>query len=227
MKKHLFFYLFLLWGLSSFSNSFKNDSVAYKNGISAGINLSTMGLGVSITKNISKRFDFRLNGSYSGYSYDINKLSSDLQGNARLKLGVAGCFLDFYLFSFLYLSGGASYNMTEVSIQGQMSKAINIGDILLEPADIGELNVAITPGWKLDPYLGFGLNFRRHKPFNLGVEFGVFFQNSPAVSLQATGMLSPTGSKEQELLMEQNISPLIYYPYISFKFSYHLKLRKG
>lgn len=215
-----------LSGLSGYTSPSSKDSVLYSSGISAGLNLSTMGLGISVTKSITKRFDVRLNGSYSGYTYDINKLSSDLQGDARLVLGGAGSFLDYYVFRFFYLSGGASYNLTKVTIQGQLSDSINIGDILLEPKDIGDLNVAITPGWKVNPYLGLGFNFRRQRNFNIGLEFGVFFQGSPAVTLQATGMLTPTGSKEQELLMEKNIAPLIYYPYISLRFSQHIKLRR-
>jgi hypothetical protein len=176
-----------------------------------------------MSKSISKRFDVRINGSYLGYSYDLSKLSTELQGNADLRLGVVGGFLDFYIFRFLYLSGGASYNLTRVTILGQLNKSINVGDIQLEPEDVGTLEVAITPGWKANPYLGFGLNFRRKKQFNMGLEFGVFFQGPPSVKLQATGMLTPTASEEQERLMEKNISPLIYYPYVALRFSYHLK----
>lgn len=226
IKIYLFLLLICLSGLTGYTSPLSKDSIGYTSRISAGLNVSTMGLGLTVTKSITKRFDVRLNGSYSGYTYDINKLSSDLQGDARLVLGSAGTFLDYYIFRFFYLSGGASYNLTKVTIQGQLSDSINIGDILLEPKDIGNLNVAITPGWKVNPYLGLGFNFRRKRNFNIGLEFGVFFQGPPAVTLQATGMLTPTGSKEQELLMEQNIAPLIYYPYISLRFSHHIKLRR-
>jgi len=210
-------------GLSAYSSSFSRDSVSYKRGFSVGMNLSSMGMGVSLTKGISKRFDVRLNGSYLGYLYDLSQQSAELQGNAGLRLGIVGGFVDFYLLRFLHLSGGVSYNLTRISILGQMNKSISVGDIMLEPKDIGELNVAMTPGWKVNPYLGFGMNFRRQKHFNFGLEFGVFFQGPPSVSLNTTGMLTPTGSKEQEQLMEQNISPLVYYPYIALRFSYHLK----
>lgn len=226
IKIYLFVLLIGLSGLRGYASPSEKDSVRYTSGISAGLNVSTMGPGLSVTKRITKRFDVRLNGSYAGYTYDINKLSSDLQGDARLVLGGAGTFLDYYVFRFCYLSGGAAYNLAKVTIQGQLSDSINIGDILLEPKDIGNLNVAITPGWKVNPYLGLGFNFRRQRNFNVALEFGVFFQGAPAVTLEATGMLTPTGSKEQELLMEQNIAPLVYYPYISLRFSQHLNVRR-
>jgi hypothetical protein len=223
IKKLLFFLIMSILCLFAYPSSFSKDSVSYNKGLSVGMNLSSMGLGISLSKSISRRIDVRLNGSYLDYLYDLSKQSTELQGNFGLRLGVVGGFLDFYVLRFLHLTGGVSYNLTKVSILGQLNKSISIGDILLEPEEIGKLEVTIAPGWKVSPYLGFGMNFRRRKHFNFGLEFGAFFQGPPSVTLNATGMLTPTASKDQELLMEKNISPLIYYPYISLRFSYHLK----
>lgn len=190
------------------------------------MNISSTGPGIFVSKSIADRFDVRLNASNMWYSYDLSKLSTELQGNADLRLGVVGGFVDFYLFRFLYLSGGVSYNLTRVGILGQLNKSIFVGDIQLEPEDVGEISVEITPGWKTNPYLGLGLNFRHTKHFSFGIEFGAFFQGPPEVKLHATGMLTPTASAEQESLMEQNISPLIYYPNLALRFSYHIQSRK-
>ncbi len=225
-KRYRYFFILLIAfsGLSAHAGTFGKDSLSFTKEIYAGMNFSTMGLGVSISKSITKRIDFRLNGSYFGYTYDINKLSTEIQGDAGLRVGVVGSFMDYYIGRFFYLSAGASYNLTKVKIKGQLKESIEVGDILLDPVDIGALDVDLAPGWKVNPYLGLGLNFRHRKKLNLGLDVGLFFQNSPDVTLRATGMLEPTASMEQELLMEKNISPLIYYPYISLRLAYRIKL---
>lgn len=200
------------------------DTLGIKHDMHAGLYVSTMGFGGSVTRKIVRRLDVRLNGSYLGYTYDIHKISKDLQGDAVLKVGTVGGNVDFYVFRFLYFSGGLSYNLTNVALKAEKAESLNVGDIVLEPKDIGTLSVVITPGSKIDPYFGMGFNFRREKNLNFGIEFGLFLQGAPKVKLQATGMLEPTASAEQEQIIEQNISPIIYYPNVSLRISYRIKL---
>ena len=207
----------------AFSNPVTKDTVIVNKGIYAGLNFSTMGIGVSAAKQIARRWDVRLSGSYLGYSYNVHKLDKDLQGNAHLTVSALGGNIDFYVLRFLYLTGGLSYNMTTVTVHALDAKSVTVGDIVLEPADIGTISAKITPGLKIEPYWGLGLNFRREKRLNFGVEFGLFLIGPPKVSLQATGMLTPSASAAQEQIIEKNISPLIYYPNISFRISYRIK----
>jgi len=207
----------------AYSSPDDNKTDFINKGYLVGLNFSTIGFGATLTKNISRRLDFRLNGSYLGYNYDVNKLKKELQGNARLKVGAVGGNIDFYLLRFLYFSGGISYNITSIAIDAKEAESINVGDIVLDPNDIGSLSAKITPGSKINPYFGLGFSFRRQKKLNFGIEFGLFVQGAPKVKLQATGMLEPTASAEQEQIMEKNISPIIYYPNISLRFSYRLK----
>ncbi len=200
------------------------DTLVIKHDMHAGLYLSTMGFGGSVTRKIIRRLDVRLNGSYLGYTYDIHKISKDLQGDAVLKVGSVGGNVDFYVFRFLYFSGGLSYNLTNVALKAEKAESLNVGDIVLEPKDIGTLQVVITPGSKIDPYFGMGFNFRREKNLNFGIEFGLFLQGAPKVKLQATGMLEPTASVEQEQIIESNIAPIIYYPNVSLRLSYRIKL---
>jgi hypothetical protein len=202
----------------------KDTVTVWNNEFYAGLNISTMGMGATLTKNITRRLDVKLNASNLGYSYDINKLKSELMGDAPLKVGAIGIGVDYYVWRFLYFSGGLTYNLTHVTIHAQKAESINVGDIVLEPGDIGTMIAEITPGTRFNPYLGGGLNFRRDKSLNFGIEFGLFFTGAPHVKLQATGMLEPSASPEQQQIIEQNISPLIYYPNISLRLSYRIKL---
>lgn len=208
----------------AFSDQEGKDSTMFKREIQLGLNISTMGIGGTVTKKLASRLDLRLNGSYLGYNYDVHKLKVELQGDARLKVGVIGITMDYYIFRYLYLSGGFSYNLTNVTVHALKAESMNVGDIVLDPQDIGTVEVEITPGSKFDPYLGGGLSFRRDRKLSFGLEFGLFFQGAPKVKLKATGMLVPTASLEQEKIIEKNISPVIYYPNISLKISYRIAL---
>ncbi len=200
------------------------DTILVKKEILVGLNLSTMGFGGTVTKNISSKLDIRLGGSYLGYSYDVHKLKAELQGDARLKVGAIGLNADYYIFRFFYLSGGLSYNLTTVTVHALKAQSMNVGDIVLDPQDIGTVEAQITPGSRIEPYLGGGFSFRRNKKLSFGVEFGLFFMGAPKVKLNATNMLEPTASVEQEKIVEKNISPIIYYPNISLRLSYRIKL---
>ncbi len=207
----------------TYSNQVTKDTVLVDKGIYLGPAISTVGIGVSVTRNISRHWDLRLNGSYLGYSYDVNKLDKDLQGNARLKVGAVGMNVDYYVLRFLYITGGIYYNFTSIDVQAEDAKSVNIGDIILEPKDIGIIKAKIAPGLKIEPYWGIGFNFRRAKKLNFGVEFGLFLIGPAKVKLGATGMLTPSANTAQEQIIENNISPLIYYPNISFRILYRIK----
>lgn len=223
MIKYCILFILVLHCRLAFSNPVSQDTVPVHKGIYVGLNLSTMGVGVTVTRQISGRWDFRLNGSYFGYSYDVHKLDKDLQGNARLTVGAIGGNIDFYLLHFLYLTGGIACNLTTIQVQAIDANSVTIGDIILEPADIGTISAKIAPGLKIEPYWGLGFNFRRTKKLNFGVEFGLFLIGPPKVKLGATGMLTPSANTAQEQIIEKNIAPLIYYPNVSFHIAYRIK----
>ena len=214
--------LVLHYSLASADTGRRDSVFVYKN-VSLGPEISTMGIGLSLTKNLSRHWDVRLKGSTLGYSYDVHKLDKDLQGNARLNVGAIGGNLDFYLLRFIYLTGGIFYNFTKIAVNAQDAKSVNVGDIVLEPKDIGTITARITPGLKIEPYWGLGFNFRRSKKLNFGIEFGLLLIGPAKVKLGATGMLTPSASTAQEQIIEKNIAPLIYYPNVSFHISYRIK----
>lgn len=216
--------LFSLKSSFAYPGNEAEDMIKPKKEILVGLNLSTLGLGGSVTKNLSSRLDLRLNGSYLAYNYDVHKLKSDLQGDARLKVGAIGLNLDYFIFRFFYFSTGLSYNLTTVTVHALKAQSMNVGDIVLDPQDIGTVEAQIIPGSRIDPYLGGGFCFRRNKKLSFAIEMGLFFQGAPKVKLTATGMLEPTANVDQEKIIENNISPVIYYPNISLRLSYQIKL---
>ena len=213
---------FLIIGMSAFSQKVSNDSISWKNSIYVGGSLSTTGIGLEVYKRLNNKFEVRLSSSYFPYRYNLHKLSPDLTGTAKIRFGMEGVYVNYYLKPYLFLSTGMSLNLLKVSVQGQLAEAIEIGDIVLEPDEVGELKLDIVPSWLLNPYIGGGVILRRDKPFFIGIETGIYFQGKPDVTLNATGMLTPTASKEQELLMEKNIAPIDFWPLLSVHFNYRL-----
>jgi hypothetical protein len=222
MRKFIFIFLLSFSLTSGFCQPKQENSSPIKENWSLGLSLSTTGIGINAINNFSKGFDVRFNASFMGYSYNLNKLTPDLQGKARARIGSIGCYLDYYPLAFLYITGGVAYNLCSVSLKGQLTDSVEIGDVIIEPLDIGIIKATIEPGWKINPYLGIGANFRLKGNYSIGIETGLFYMRPPDVTLNATGMLEPTASKEQELLMEKNISPIDFYPNISILLTYRL-----
>ncbi|NOY95467.1 MAG: hypothetical protein GXO81_03650 [Chlorobi bacterium] len=189
---------------------------------SLGVNVSTFGPGVDLSKPLSEKVNLRIGYNYFSYDYPLAKLDNELQGDAVLQVGGPSVSIEYYIFRKLYLSGGLKYNQVNVGINGQMSESVFIGDIEMYPEEIGNVSLSLGPEYRIVPYagLGFGGGITNRRRVSLAFELGVFYHGKPQVSLTTTGMLEPTSSKEQEALIEKNISPLEFWPVITFRLSY-------
>ena len=114
--------------------------------------------------------------------------------------------------------------MLNVKIDGQMSESVFIGDIEMYPEEIGYVNVLLESEHKLSPYfgIGFGRGIPIKRRISYAFEIGLLYHGKPQVDLSTTGMLEPTSSEEQELLIENNIAPLTFWPVVSFRIAYKL-----
>ncbi len=189
-----------------------------------GLSVSSFGPGTFLTYHYSDYLKFKANVSYFNYNYSLNELVDDLQGTTKFRVGGLGIYSEFSLLKFLYLSGGVTTNFTSIGAKGKMAESVMIGDIEMTPDDIGELDVKITPSWLLCPYVGFGLERRLNASRRMGysLEIGTYFQGSPDVEMEATGMLEPTASEEQEMIIENNIKPIDFWPRIAINLTYKL-----
>jgi hypothetical protein len=121
-----------------------------------------------------------------------------------------------------FLSGGIIYNMNEIALNGYPNKSITIGDMEVQPEQIGSLDFKVKPGSSLTPYIGIGLgrSLSKNKVVSFAVEAGAAFHGKPKVELNATGMLEPTGSEEQRQILEDNLSSFSIYPMLNFQLSF-------
>ena len=192
-----------------------------------GLKISTYGIGVEGRKIISDKFHIRTGFSHLSINYPLNNIRDDLDGKIRLSPSAIPLVVDYWPHKNIFVSTGAFLNFSKISIDGKVSKSVFIGDIEMYPDEIGHINADLVVGSRFSPYLGFGLsqNIKKYYLF-LSFEGGVVFHGEPKVKLRATGMLTPTASDAQEALIEDNISPLTAYPFISFSLNYLLPTNK-
>lgn len=191
----------------------------------AELTLSTFGAGPGLFMQFNNKLKIKTSFNYFFYDYSLQKLVSDLQGIAKIRVGGIGVFADYHFLKYFYATTGLSTNFNKIDVAGKMANSILIGDVEMTPDAIGEVGIKIEPAWAFSPYIGMGFGrfiSNQHK-FGFNLEIGSFFQGPPSVDLFARGMLEPTASEEQEKLMEQNIKPLDFWPKIALNISYRIQ----
>ncbi len=193
--------------------------------IGLGISFSTFGVGPFVFYQLKKSIRLKANANYIFYNYSLNKLLSDLEGTAKLRIGGIGIFSDWYFYKVIYVTGGISTNFNSVDVNEKMANYLMIGDIEMTPDEIGRVGIKLEPAWALSPYIGIGggRKISVKNKFGYSLEIGTFFQGLPKVELSATGMLSPTASKEQEKIIENNIKPIDFWPKVAINIMYRIK----
>ncbi|MDY0086625.1 MAG: hypothetical protein RBR84_11950 [Bacteroidales bacterium] len=191
-------------------------------GFGLGVKLSTFGPGAEVIAAINPKLHIRLGGTYFKYKYTHDDKNIDINGSADARLGSISLLANYYIARIFFVSGGLLYNMNEVDLNGYPTKSITIGVVDVTPQEIGTLDFKVQPGSSITPYLGIGLgrSLSKNNIISFAVEAGAAFHGKPKVELNATGMLEPTGSEEQRLLLEDNLSSLNIYPMLNFQLSF-------
>ena len=188
-----------------------------------GIKFSTFGIGVEGHVILSNKFHLRSGISYFNINYPLEKVRQGLNGKINFSPSGIMLIFDYWLHKKVFLTAGTFLNFTEISITGELSESVLIGDIEMRPEEVGYINADLTPGYFISPYLGvgFGQSITQLKKMSFAFEIGILFHGRPQVSLDATGMLTPTASTAQETLIEENIAPLSLYPIVSISLYYN------
>jgi len=187
-----------------------------------------MGIGGDIALGINKNMDVRVGFDMMGFSRDFTFEETNIEYNAvaAIKTGSITALFDYYLTKSIFLSGGFGYNMFNANIKGQSKGGLPYGDITIKDEKIGNFNFDIAPGMKISPYLGigFGRALGYEKSFAFAFEIGTYYQGSPDISIQSTGLLAPTSDPKlgQESYLESQISQYYLYPVLKLSLSYRL-----
>lgn len=218
----------LLFGLcvwhSSAQTSENPPPQTDSHGWGIGIKGSTLGYGFEINHALSSKFVLRASWNNLTFknSYSIDDISADI--DVDLKVGGPSLVADYYFLKKIHLSAGVLYNLLDAKGTIYPKEEYTFGEILLSPEKIGNATLVVEPGSKFSPYLGigFGRSIALKHRLAYHAEFGSFYQGKPHVKLTATGMLTPTGSDEQNEQLNENLSSYKFYPYLSLMLSFKL-----
>jgi hypothetical protein len=208
--------------------AFSTFSCAEGLGLSA--NVSSMGLGLDLTKGLSDGWTGRLGLDAYNYNKALNK--SNIDYDADFKWQSVHALADWYPMRGTFRTSiGLVYNSNKFSITGKPSAGTyDINGRTYQASDVGSLSGEVTFN-KSSPYIGVGWGnpVERSKSWGLVADLGVLYQGSPHASLTATcgagiptitctGLTTDTAA--QQIKLTSDLNSFKWYPVFSIGASY-------
>ncbi|MFD1143536.1 hypothetical protein ACFQ4C_20585 [Larkinella insperata] len=226
MKNVILLFLSLALPVYSLAQRDKQQTTSFQPGVAVGVRAGTAGVGLDVSKSIASRWVLRVGGNLFSYMGKLKsgKDTDDIQigFDYKIKLASFNALIDFYPFqrAGFRLIGGVFYNLNELTFDGLPTKEVSFNDVTFTRQQLGTINGKANFN-KVAPYvgLGWGRPFRGSR-LTFMADLGVFYQQSPQVTLVTTGMLEP--SSDQGPVIEQNLRPLKYYPVLNLGLTYRL-----
>jgi hypothetical protein len=155
---------------------------------------------------------------------DEDDITLELDGTATV--GAVGALLDFHPFgNFFRLTGGLTVNLFDVAADGTATDDYCFGDLeggvcsgkLFSPDRLGTFGAGVSYASSIAPYAGIGFGkIAGRRRIGLLMDIGALYAGSPEIDLEATGLLTPTASTEQEQILNTGIESFKWYPVVSF-----------
>ena len=203
-----------------------NGQGDFSKAIGVSLKASTNGIGGDVVYNFHKKMSIRL--GYEKFSFNIsqNFEEGDINYDASIdfKTGSLSLLYDYYLLKGVFVTAGFGLNLFHVDVDGKAASAMPFGDISIPEEMIGDFNIQIDPSNKISPYIGigFGRTLGLKKRFSAAFEIGAYNMGPIDLTIESTGLLSPTSNPEhgQEQLLERQIDQYTWFPVIKLSFSY-------
>ena len=191
-----------------------------------GLNVSTFGIGGEVIKGLGPKFDVR--AGYSIMDLNVNR-NMDIQGSSlalkgRLHTGGGQVKVNYNLSDGFHLTLGAATDRTSLLIAAGANGSLPFEDLQVKPEDVGHLEILLYPSWSVSPYagIGFGHTLNRSKKLGLSVELGAFYHSTPQAILMGNGMLTPTASEKNIMVISKIIAPYTWWPMLNIELSYRI-----
>lgn len=199
----------------------KEVPTSFYNRFAVAVNISTLGGGLEVARNITPHLNLRLRGnmfSLEDYRVDLELGGEPVHINAStqfMEMDLVAEYLPFKKSSFKLVGGVGYFMKAEANALAVYDGEIEYGDLTMTSDEIGTIDFMVDYSG-LSPYLGLG--FGRAVPkkrVGFGVELGSFYLAKPKVTIIATKMLSPTSEEAQTL--QENISDYRWFPFVNFR----------
>lgn len=189
-----------------------------------GPKISTLGVGLEGSFNVSKEFKLRLGVNGFRHSEKLDDL--DIRWSGKLNLFTVGAMADYHPFQNGFrLSAGVMYNGNKFDLSATPAQNITINGHVYTPPQIGTVKSTVDFR-KIAPYIGFGYDgaLTSNGALSFNAEVGVLFQGAPRASVSATGL----AAANQVFLNDfrsaakdaTNKGWVRYYPVVSVGFKY-------
>jgi len=214
--------------LPGVAKSKKSDSEksAWTSQWGIGLNAGTFGVGGEVIKGFGQKIDLR--AGYSALNLKIDQ-NMDIQGSSvaligRLHTGGAHLKANYNLTNWFHLTLGAATTRTSVSIAAGANGTLPYEDLQVNPEDVGNLEILLYPSWTVSPYagIGFGRTLNRSKRLGFSVDLGAFYHSTPQAILYGNGMLTPTASEKNIMVIGNIIAPYAWWPMLNFELTYRI-----
>jgi hypothetical protein len=225
-KKLLFIVLALLSLKASAFSLAAEDTTSHKFNLAFSLNAGSSGLGIEVLSKPFKKVGFRIGhftGNFVGRYYTVFENKSILV-EGKFNYSMTNLFVDYYPFkkTTFRITAGASYNQNKSKTILSPDDAQKIGYIFYSPEKLG--NVVLTAkGNEISPYLGFGFgnNVPKYR-VGLAVDLGLFYQGKSKFDVQGNGSFKPSGTSENEAILEDAFRQFVAYPFVNFSLRFRL-----
>ena len=142
--------------------------------------------------------------------------------NNTLSFDMMGEYYPWQKSSFKLLFGASYIQSLTANAMIMVTDPMMFGEIELTPEQVGEMDIELAYGGMV-PFLGIG--FGRsipNKRIGLGLELGSYYIGSPSVNMNASELLGPSASAEQEKSLEESFRTLSWLPAVKFRLAVRL-----
>lgn len=195
--------------------------------------ISTLGIGASVTKSVSPNVNARV--GLNAFKYGTDFEEENIEYEADLNLFNVSTLVDYYPWkkSGFRLTGGLVFNNINLSGEGKAddNQEFEFDGTTYNTNQIGSVDAKISLPNKVAPYLGIGWG-NAVKPgnrFAFSLNLGLMFTGSPQVDLNANITENDPDIRRQierdieaeKDNIEDDISGIGIYPVLSIGASYH------
>lgn len=191
--------------------------------LAASLRAGTQGIGVALTTPLVPTLNARLGAHFFSYSTDGTQEVDDVDVayDASGDLFFVSALLDWHPFHNTFrVSGGLQYNGARGGGVLTPNENIEAGNNAYTPEEVGDLNLDVSFGSKVAPYVGLGVGDAVSNRIGFLFDVGVLYAGAPQVDITASGMLSPTAGEAPKI--EENVSWARWYPVVSLGISARL-----
>lgn len=189
----------------------------------AALKVNTLGISVEGIRSFGPNFNARLGLAFFSYSADGGGgTGDDYKYSGSLDLFSISALADYFPWERGFrVTAGLLVNLNKGDAEMIPTKTYTVGGDQYTPDKLGVMNAKVDFN-KIAPYIGIGFGNPTAGDRGLGFTFdiGTIYQGAPNVDLEATGLISPSASPEQEQTIEDNLSWFKWYPVVSFGLTY-------